>query len=62
MKMIWRIAFESQIGKESYNVGAESREDALVMAAERGHTGDGVAADKIPNNFGIQPGEWRSAI
>ena len=34
----------------------------MIMAAERGYDGDSVTAKEIPNKFGIQLGDWRSAI
>ncbi|WP_374530584.1 hypothetical protein [Novosphingobium sp.] len=62
MKTIWLVKIATEIGVEAYYAGAASREDALLMAAERDLTGDAVTATEIPNKFGIQPGEWRSAV
>lgn len=62
MKTIWLVKSETEAGIEAFYAGAYSREDALLMAAERDHTGDGVTAKEIPNKFGIQPGDWRSAV
>ena len=62
MKTIWLIKATTEVGDEAYFVGATCREDALLMAAEHDLTGDGVTAKEIPNKFGIQPGDWRSAV
>lgn len=60
--MIWLVTARSDIGIEAFYVGAESRVEALVMAAEHGYDGEMVTAKEIPNKFGVQPGDWRSAI
>jgi len=62
LRTIWFVQAETDHGLEAYYVGVDTREDALIMAAERGYDGDAVTAKEIPNKFGIQLGEWRSAI
>ena len=61
MRTIWFVKSTTDVGDEAYYVGASSREEALLMAAARDHLGSDVTAKEIPNKFGIQPGEWRSA-
>lgn len=60
--MIWLVTAKTEVGVEKYFAGAESLEDALLMAAQRGFTGDAVRAKEGPNKFGVQRGEWRSAV
>jgi hypothetical protein len=62
MKTIWLVKAQSDVGIEAFYVGAVNREEALIMAAERGYDGDTVEAKEIPNKFGIQSGDWRSAL
>ena len=62
MKTIWLVKAQTDLGIEPFFVGASSREEALIMAAARGYDGDAVEAKEVPNKFGIQPGDWRSAL
>lgn len=62
LRTIWLVKAETESGTEAFYVGVDTEEDALVMAAERGYDGDGVTAKQIPNKFGIQLGDWQSAI
>ena len=62
MNVIWLVNIKTDIGLEAYYAGAESQTDALLMAAKHGYAGDAVNVKQIPNKFGIQPYEWRSAI
>ena len=62
LRTIWPVENKTEIGIEAYYVGADNQEDALVMAAERGYDGESVTARELPNKFGVQLGEWRSAV
>lgn len=62
MKTVWLIKATTDIGIEAFYVGAANREEALLIAAERGYEGDQIEAKEIPNKFGIELGEWRSAL
>ena len=62
LRTIWLIKAQTEVGIEAFYVGADNLEDALILAAERGYDGDGVEAKEIPNKWGVQLGEWRSAI
>lgn len=62
LRTIWLVQAQTDNGLEAFYVGVDSAEDALIMAAERGYDGDSVTAKEIPNKFGVQLGDWRSAI
>jgi hypothetical protein len=63
MQMIWTVKVPSELGgDEWYYAGAESKEEALAMAIKRGIEHPDIEAKQVLNRFGIQRGDFRSAI
>jgi hypothetical protein len=59
MKTVFTVSVISNIGVEWFYAGAETKSEALEMAAARGYVGDGVDAKMVPNREAVQPDEWR---
>lgn len=53
------VKVESDLGFQWFYAGAATEEEALLLAADNGHTGDAVEAKQVINREAVQPGEWR---
>ncbi len=59
MNTVYVVKVASDLGIQWFYAGVSTEEEALLLAADNGHTGDAIEAKSVVNREAVQPGEWR---